>query len=189
MRLKLCAAAITLAVAAACGGGTAGNGAGGGKLPAEWAASFCGAAAGLQTSLGSLSSSFQSAVGQSANLDTAKNLMVQFLTNAATSATALRDTVKALGPIKGVADGKGIQSVILQGAQKAVDVFQGAVNDANALPTDSPASFGAAATALGTKLEQGGNEIDAFFSQLDGKFKDSTAKSAFENSTACKNLQ
>jgi hypothetical protein len=144
---------VTVAVCAGCGSS------GPPKVkPASYVASVCSAISPLERDVATRSSALNNTTAT--NAVQAKQTMLGFLNAVEQDANRARSKIKSAGT-PDIDHGDTVATTIVKAFTQLRDAMRGAANQANSLPTDSPASFKAAASALGARVRKSLTNIDA----------------------------
>ncbi|MGE5594858.1 MAG: hypothetical protein ACM3S1_02345 [Hyphomicrobiales bacterium] len=128
----------------------------------QWVSGFCSAFGSYMTDLTALGEDMQSA--NIANIDEAKQAIVGVFEDARDRSEDLQGDLEALGAPH-IADGEKFQELMESAAGELVSIFDGAVTDARALPTDDVNAFVADVDDLTTRFREAFDELGTTFDQ------------------------
>ena len=167
---------MLLAVAACAGCGSSGSS----KLSAsQYVSAVCSAISPLEKSVVTRSSALNNTTA--ANATEAKKTLQGFLTAVEQDASHAVSKIRSAG-IPDISDGKTVAGTIVKAFTELRDAMRVAVTKSNSLPTDSPASFKAAAQELGASVRASLGKIDS------SGLRNPDLEKAAANEPACKSL-
>ncbi|TMM14137.1 MAG: hypothetical protein E6G01_13280 [Actinobacteria bacterium] len=178
----------------ACGGGSSSSSSSSSTTAAtqlsssQWIGQVCGTLSSWKNDLETKSNNFQAQVTQSTDLQQAKSGLVSFLNSAVQSTNDMISKLEATGaaPTK---DGQAISQALVGGFQQIQVSFTQAQASAQALPTNDPQTFSNQAKALGTSLDNAGNQVGQNIDAAVAKYPTDNLDKQFNANPACQSVK
>lgn len=189
------AVALSLGLTAvACGGGSSSSSGSTSTTAAsqvsasQWIGQVCGTLTNWKNDLETRSNNFQSQISGSTDLQQAKSGLVSFLNTAVASTNDMISKLQAAGapPVK---DGPAISQALVGGFQQVQISFSQAQTQAQALPTDDPQAFANQAKALGTSLDNAGNQVGKNIESAVNRYPSDKLDQEFNANPACQSVK
>ena len=174
---KALAIAIGAVALAACGASSPS-----GVSPASWVRSVCGAVGPFRQDVVSRSSTLDLATFK--NAAQSKRALEQFLEAVQADATSALHKLRGAGT-PSVANGKAIGAAVVDAFARVQGTMRGAVGQARALPTSSPAALRSAARALGLEVR---SSLSSFPSLSSSALRSPQIDQAAGKEPACKSI-
>ncbi|MBA3551409.1 MAG: hypothetical protein H0W27_00870 [Actinobacteria bacterium] len=176
------AAAVTLT---ACGGGDGSDGGGAEETvtPQEYASDVCGALDGWVTASRDRAGSLTGALNPTASAESRRDVLAGYIDGLIEDTEALIGDVRTAG-VPDVEGGEQIAGQIVDAFDTVKTELEQTRGEVDALPTDDPAAFTAAATQLGTSIQ---TSLTAAGTSVGG-ISEPTLNRAFAGEPACSGL-
>jgi hypothetical protein len=189
--------AVTLGLAitgVACGGGSSSSSSSSSTTAAttvsasQWIGQVCGTLSSWKNDLETKSNNFQAQANQFTGLQQAKSGLTNFLNSAVQSTNDMLSKLQAAGPAPSK-DGAAVSQALIGGFQQIQVSFQQAQTQAQSLPTDDPQAFENQAKALGTSLDNAGNQAGKNIESAVSRYPTDNLDQQFNANPTCQSVK
>jgi hypothetical protein len=166
--------------------GTAVTGSGNDEVDA-WAGAVCGSVGTWLTGINEKGTQLGTDVQGVASLEDGRELIVTFMEDVVVLTDGMLGSVEAAGA-PDVERGAELAADLLTALESVKSTFEGAVVEAQNLPTDDPDTFSAAATELGNSITSSQGDFQAQFDALQQEYDSPELNAAFATVPECAQL-
>jgi hypothetical protein len=156
--------------------------------PAKWAPKFCAALSDWGATIDEKGGALTDELAGVADLETGRDQIAAFLGDMVDATDDTVDAIKDAGTPSS-SNGAKIVAAFVKGFKTISKEFAKAQEEAEDLPTTSPAEFRAAGTALGESISDSGDELSKGFESVDKLDKGRKLEKAVKAAPACAFLE